>query len=105
MLSFLQRQNAVIPQPRRPSPNHYISMNHRHALGFVGSFQAAKKKCRGHSQGDGNNRRAVVCLVLVLMQEKPSTQFVTIDQASIWRETLKPSFNCRVLREAQKRGW
>jgi len=102
MLARLQGQHSVIPQSRRPSPHHNITMRHRNAKRPVRTLHPAKYENRRNSQRDGNNRLAKVSFILVLMKGQPRSRLVAIDQTCIRKKTGKACLLGGILRKLQK---
>ncbi|MNV98428.1 hypothetical protein D3C71_1936820 [compost metagenome] len=68
MAARLQRQHAVVAQPRRAAPHHHVAVRQRNALGPIATLHAAELEYRRQPEGNGDDRRAEIMLVFVLMQ-------------------------------------
>src|SRR5258707_15784996 len=79
MVSFLQRQHAMVAQPGGSAPNHYVAVRQFDAQRFVGSFESREEENGGNSQGYGNNWLGKVLLIFILMQRHFCARLVAIN--------------------------
>src|SRR6266446_2629850 len=104
MMVGLERQDSVVAQACGPTPDNYVTVRDRDALGFVGSIQAAEEEYGRGAQRDRNDGSGKIPLVPVLMQGEFWACFVTVDEAGVGEEVGKTGLGSRILGEAQKIG-
>src|SRR5580704_9633566 len=89
MLTVLQRQHAVVAQPRGTAPDDDIAVRERHPARLFRATCTAKEKYRGQSERDGHDRRLQVALIAILMQRQTRSGLVAVDETRIGREAAK----------------
>ncbi|OMP13661.1 hypothetical protein COLO4_01197, partial [Corchorus olitorius] len=94
-----ERCDAVITQAIRPAPDDNITVKQGNALRLVGTAMAAKQEDGRHAERHGDDRRAVILLVFVLMQRHARARHIAVDEARVRRKAGKACFCGGVARQ------
>src|SRR5580693_5650030 len=85
----LERQDAVMIEPRRAAPHDHIAVAKRHAPRALGALDSAELKSRRQADRHRYDRMAVVALVSILVKGQPRSRLVAVDQAGVGCESGK----------------
>src|SRR5690349_15182149 len=99
MLAVLERQNAVIAQSGRTTPDDHVAAEERNALGRIGTLEAAEQEDRRQPKRDRHDRRTEVPFVTIDVEGKFCPRLVPIYQAGVWREAREAATRCRAISE------
>src|SRR6476661_4753712 len=99
MLAVLERQNTVIAQTGRTTPDDHVPAEERNALGRIGTLQAAEQENRRQPKRDRHDRRNEVPLVAIDVEGELCPWLVPINQAGVCRETRESATRCRAISE------
>jgi hypothetical protein len=94
----------VVQQTCRSSPYEHVAMNDRNLYRFVSPLRPAKEERGWDAQRNGHDGMGEGSFVPVLMERKPCSGFVPIDETRIWNKWTKANRLCRIMATSKNGG-